>query len=131
MNFAKGINSRRFRSTHPGHGRARRGSSSPPECWRDLPAFYQAKRDNFVAGLASTRLRVLPCEGTYFVLADDTAVASASEAEFARRLITEFGVAAIPVSAFYQGGTDPRVVRLCFAKQKATLAAGLERLQRL
>ncbi len=102
-----------------------------PECWRDLAAFYQAKRDAFVRGLAQTRLRVLPCQGTYFVLVDYSELSRETEADFARRLIVEAGVAAIPVSAFYQEGAEHRVVRLCFAKLEATLAAGLERLQRL
>lgn len=102
-----------------------------PQAWRELPRFYQAKRDAFVAGLASTPLRLLPCEGTYFVLADYSAVSDEPEAVFARRLITEFGVAAIPVSAFYQHAVDNRVLRLCFAKQDSTLTRALERLQDL
>ena len=102
-----------------------------PQAWRELSAFYQAKRDAFVAGLAHTPLRLLPCEGTYFLLADYSAVSEEPEAVFARRLITDFGVAAIPVSAFYQHARDQRVLRLCFAKHETTLARALERLQEL
>lgn len=97
----------------------------------DLPAFYQAKRDKFIAGLKTTPLKARPCEGTYFVLADYSAVSQETEAQFAQRLITEFGVAAIPLSGLYQQSVDNRLVRFCFAKKDRTLEAGLERLQRL
>ena len=44
------------------------------------PPFYQAKRDRFRAGLAATRLRLLPCEGTYFQCVDYSAVATSRDA---------------------------------------------------
>lgn len=97
--------------------------------YETLAAFYQAKRDLFVAGLARTRFRLLPSEGTYFVLADYSAISDLPEAEFARKMITDYGVAAIPVSAFYHRPFDARVVRLCFAKKDETLHAALDRLQ--
>jgi methionine aminotransferase len=96
-----------------------------------LPGFYQAKRDLFCEGLASTPLRLLPCEGTYFVLADYSAVSDASEEDFAQRLVSEARVAAIPVGVFYELSdrpADARVVRFCFAKRDATLREGLARL---
>ncbi len=102
-----------------------------PAPYEGLPAFYQAKRDRFLTGLAGTRFRALPCPGTYFVLADYRAIADAPEAEFARRLVLEHGVASIPVSAFYQRPVDHHTVRFCFGKREATLDAGLERLARV
>lgn len=102
-----------------------------PAPYRDLPAFYRAKRDFFRAGLAGSRLRLLPSEGTYFQCADISAVSDLPEAEFCQWLAREHGVAAIPLSAFYGDGFDQRVVRFCFAKREATLQAALERLQRL
>jgi methionine aminotransferase len=101
-----------------------------PLPYETLPAFYQAKRDLFVAGLRDTPFKVLPCPGTYFVLADYSAVSSQPEAEFAQRMITEVGVAVIPVSVFYDRPVENRVVRFCFAKKDATLHAALQRLQR-
>lgn len=102
-----------------------------PAPYRDLGAFYQARRDRFVAGLAQTRFRALPCPGTYFVLADYRAISGEGEASFAQRLVRQHGVAAIPVSAFYRTPVDSGVVRFCFGKRAATLDAALERLARI
>ncbi len=102
--------------------------------YETLPAFYQAKRDLFVTGLAATRLRALPCAGTFFVLADYGLIGNESDREFAHRLIREAGVATIPLGAFYEccpPPADARLLRLCFAKRDETLHAGLERLRRL
>ena len=97
----------------------------------DLPAFYQAKRDLFRAGLASTRLRLLPSEGSYFQCVDYSQVSDLSEEDFCRWLTTEVGVAAIPLSAFYEDGRNQHIARLCFAKRDETLRLALERLSRL
>ncbi|MDE2129027.1 MAG: pyridoxal phosphate-dependent aminotransferase [Betaproteobacteria bacterium] len=102
-----------------------------PEAHLNLPAFYQAKRDRFRAGLASTRLRLLPCEGTYFQCADYGAVSDLPEAAFCEWLTREVGVAAIPLSAFHPDPVERSTVRFCFAKREATLDAALERLARL
>ncbi|MGI9132643.1 MAG: pyridoxal phosphate-dependent aminotransferase [Rhodoferax sp.] len=102
-----------------------------PAHYLQLGAFYQRKRDLFRAGLAQTRLRLLPCEGSYFQCVDISAVSELSEADFCQWLTREVGVAAIPLSAFYGDGFDQRVVRFCFAKQDATLQQALGRLQAL
>ena len=97
----------------------------------ELPAFYQRKRDLFRQGLAATRLRLLPSEGSYFQCVDISEVSNLPEAEFCQWLTREVGVAAIPLSAFYGDGFDQRVVRFCFAKKDETLHTALERLARL
>jgi methionine aminotransferase len=97
----------------------------------ELPAFYQRKRDLFRAGLAATRFKLLPSEGSYFQCVDISQVSDLSEADFCQWLTTEIGVAAIPLSAFYGDGFDQRVVRFCFAKKDETLHAALARLARL
>jgi len=106
-----------------------------PSHYRDLPAFYQRKRDLFRAGLASTRFRLLPSEGSYFQCVDISGLAvperTLGESEFCKWLTTEIGVAAIPLSAFYGNGFDQNVIRFCFAKKDETLGAALERLARL
>ena len=102
-----------------------------PRPYLDLPAFYQRKRDLFREGLARTRLRMLPGEGTYFQCVDISAVSDLGEAEFCQWLTREVGVAAIPLSAFYGDGFDQRVVRFCFAKKDETLRTALDRLARL
>jgi len=96
-----------------------------------LPAFYQRKRDLFRAGLAKTRLRPLATRGSYFQCVDYSAVSDLPEAEFCKWLTTEIGVAAIPLSAFYQGGFEQRIARFCFAKKDETLQLALARLASL
>lgn len=102
-----------------------------PAPYVELPAFYQRKRDFFRAGLAGTRFKLLPCEGTYFQCVDYSAISDLPEEAFSKWLTTEIGVAAIPVSAFYHEAHESGVVRFCFAKREATLATALERLARL
>ena len=102
-----------------------------PAPYLQLSAFYQAKRDLFRAGLADSRLRLLPSSGSYFQCVDISAVSDLNEADFCQWLTREIGVAAIPLSAFYEGGFDQRVVRFCFAKKDETLRAAIERLRKL
>jgi len=102
-----------------------------PAPYLQLPVFYQAKRDLFRAGLAGSRLKLLPSTGSYFQCVDISAVSDLNEADFCQWLTREIDVAAIPLSAFYGNGFDQRVVRFCFAKKDETLRAALERLRRL
>jgi methionine transaminase len=106
-----------------------------PNPYLNLPAFYAAKRDLFRSGLAHTRFRLLPSEGTYFQCVDISGLAvpekDLSDAAFCQWLTREVGVAAIPLSAFYGDGFDQRVIRFCYAKQDSTLRTALERLARL
>lgn len=99
-----------------------------PEHYRDLPAFYQARRDSFVQALSGSRFHILPCEGTYFLLADYSAISDLDDVSFCRWLTEEVGVAAIPLSVFCAGAFPHRLIRLCFAKQESTLLAAAERL---
>jgi len=99
--------------------------------YRDLPAFYERKRDLFVEGLGRTRLKPLHTQGSYFQLVDYSAVSSLPEGDFCQWLTREVGVAAIPVAAFYEGGFEQGLARLCFAKRDATLNEALQRLQRI
>jgi methionine aminotransferase len=102
-----------------------------PAPYRTLPAFYQAKRDLFRAGLASTRLKLLPSQGSYFQCVDYSTVSDLGEEAFCRWLTSEIGVAAIPLSAFYADGRDQHIARLCFAKRDDTLRLALDRLSKL
>lgn len=98
-----------------------------------LGEFYRAKRDFLRQELADSRFELLPCAGTYFQLARYAAIADEPDGPFAERLTREHGVAAIPVSVFYPvpHNNDHRVVRFCFAKNEATLAAAARRLRAL
>jgi methionine aminotransferase len=97
----------------------------------ELAAFYQHKRDLFRAGLAASRLRLLPSAGSYFQCVDYSAVSEATELDFCQWLTREVGVAAIPLSVFYREGLEQRIVRFCFAKKEETLALAIERLRRI
>jgi methionine aminotransferase len=111
------------------HGLAQYMSNPGP--YLELPAFYQHKRDLFRDGLKSTRFKLLPSDGTYFQCVEYSAISDKSEAEFAKWLTTDIGVAAIPVSAFYNEPKESGIVRFCFAKKDETLRTALERLAKL
>lgn len=98
-----------------------------------LPAFYQTKRDEFRSLLQGSRLQLLPVAGAYFQLADYSAVTQdKGDVEFCEWLVREKGVAAIPLSVFYdKPSADQRLIRFCFAKNTETLQKAAERLQRL
>lgn len=99
-----------------------------PQHYLDLSAFYQGKRDRFRALLAGSRFRLLDVPGGYFQLADYAAIRDTDDLNFCEWLVREAGVAAIPVSAFYETPPDARLVRFCFAKTDATLQGAAERL---
>ena len=96
--------------------------------FKGMRTAFAASRDRFAGGLTRIGLKVLPCEGTYFLNLDIAPLGEADDAEFCQRLVRERGVAAIPVSAFYEDAPVRNVVRFCFAKTDATLDAALERL---
>lgn len=96
--------------------------------FEDMRADFQRSRDRFAAGLRDLGFAVLPSAGTYFLNVDIAPLGESDDVDFCRRLVTENGVAAIPVSAFYAEGAVKNVVRFCFAKRDATLDAALERL---
>ncbi|RPE81473.1 pyridoxal phosphate-dependent aminotransferase [Vulcaniibacterium tengchongense] len=103
-----------------------------PEHYERLGAFYQAKRDRFREQLLGTKLKPLPVPGGYFQLVDYSAVSELDDAAFCRWLTVEHGVAAIPLSPFYENPPPgQRLARLCFAKNEATLDAAIERLRKL
>ena len=102
-----------------------------PEFADGLASFYQAKRNFFRDQLTGSRFELLPCAGTYFQLVTYAAISDEPDTRFVQRLTREHGVAAIPVSVFNPDGDDRRVIRFCFAKNEATLAAAGERLRAL
>ena len=102
-----------------------------PARYEGLSAFFTAKRDLLRTALADTPFDLKPCRGSYFQLATYGRISAEAAAEFAQRLVREYGVATIPLSAFYQDGTDHRVIRFCFAKRDETIQAAAQRLRRL
>jgi len=93
-----------------------------------LGEFYQEKRDYFRKLLQNSRFQLMPCEGTYFQVASYANISDEDDVAFCRRLITDHGVAAIPISTFYADGKDLKLVRFCFAKDNATLEEAAKRL---
>ena len=102
-----------------------------PEHYRELPDFYRSRRDVLINALRGSRLEILPCEGTYFLLADYSAISDLDDVSFCEWLTREAGVAAIPLSVFCADPFPHKLIRLCFAKQESTLLAAAERLCKL
>ncbi len=101
-----------------------------PQHYLGLSAFYQQKRDRLVTLLADSPFRLQPSAGSFFMLAGYGHLSQQSDSEIVKRLITECGVATIPLSAFYTDGTDNKFIRLSFSKDDTTLQAGAEALCR-
>ncbi len=120
-----------FCTFHPAQVAFAEFMASSPEHYLELPAFYQAKRDRFRALLAPSRFKLLDVPGGYFQLVDYSAIRDEDDVAFSRWLVEQGGVAAIPLTPFYETAPGTRLLRLCFAKSGATMEAGAERLCRL
>ena len=94
----------------------------------EIRDFFQVKKDFFAALMKGTRFDLLTCNGSYFQSVQYSKISNEKDTDLAIRLIKEFGVAGIPVSAFYSKGTDDHVLRFCFAKKKETLEKAVENL---
>ncbi|MGH8294648.1 MAG: methionine aminotransferase [Steroidobacteraceae bacterium] len=102
-----------------------------PQTGRDLPAFFQAKRDRLRGALAGSGFLLPPAQGTFFQLLDFGGLLPPGDVEFAERALTEARVATIPLSPFYAEPPKLSVVRLCIAKRDETLDAAAARLAEL
>ena len=103
-----------------------------PAVFDDLSEFFSRKRQLLTAGLAGSAFRVLPAQGTYFTLIDYAncgLLAGLDDATAATRLLEQGGVASIPLAPFYREPVKHTLLRLCFAKQDATLAEAIGRLR--
>ncbi|RLD62969.1 MAG: methionine aminotransferase [Bacteroidetes bacterium] len=96
-----------------------------------LGNFYQKQRDEFLALIKGTKFKFTPSKGTYFQLLDYSEISDEKDIDFANRLITEFGIASVPVSAFYHDAFDAKVLRFCFAKSSATLKKAADVLHKV
>lgn len=94
------------------------------ENYLSLSRFYQEKRDRLLTLMNDSPFKLLPCAGSFFMLASYGHFSDESDSEMVKRLIVDHGVATIPLSAFYMDGTDNKLIRLSFAKDDATLQAG-------
>ncbi len=98
------------------------------DAYLELNAFYQQKRDYFNRLVKDSKFKLIPSPGTYFQLLSYNKITEENDVVFAKRLITEAGVAAIPTSVFYHKPVDNHVLRFCFAKQDETLERAAEKL---
>ncbi len=101
------------------------------EAYLSIGAMYQEKRDYLRGLLDNTKFVRLPSSGSYFESYRYDAISNEPDTVFAERLVKEFGIAVVPMSAFYQMATDHKVIRLCFAKVKETLDAAAACLQKV
>lgn len=101
------------------------------DAYLSLSGIMQEKRDHFIKLMKNTRFEMLNSSGSYFICAKYDRISDENDREFAIRITKEFGVATIPVSVFYNAGTDNRVVRFCFSKKKETLEKAVERLAKI
>lgn len=99
-----------------------------PEHAVELPRFYQQKRDTFCDLMKTSRFSFKPSQGTYFQIVDYSQISQLSDVAFCQQLVKEVGVAAIPVSVFYQTPPSMHLIRFCFAKGETTLQQAAARL---
>jgi len=102
-----------------------------PGRYLGLKNFYQKKRDYFIKLIQDLPFTIKPASGSYFQCVGYEKITNEKDFDFAVRMTKEFGVASIPVSAFYHNGNDYKMLRFCFAKEKETLEKAAERLQKL
>lgn len=98
---------------------------------KQLGQFYQNKRDFFRNLMAETPFELLTCEGSYFQIASYKNFSSENDIDFTQKLVTELGVATIPLSPFYVNAQQTQCIRFCFAKENETLEKAVDRLRKL
>lgn len=99
--------------------------------YQEIPSFFQQKRDLFRSLLSETKFKLLPCKGSYFQCVSFERISEEKDIDFAKRLVTDFGVASIPIASFYTKNSDTKILRFCFAKEEKTLKSAIERLMKV
>jgi aspartate/methionine/tyrosine aminotransferase len=92
---------------------------------------YSARRVILRDILSQTGLPLIDAAGSYFISIDVAPLGVSDVRVFCRRLVSELGVAAIPITAFYVEPDAPQLARFCFAKKDETMRAAGERLRNL
>ena len=96
--------------------------------YTEVHKMYESKRNYFSSLLKSSRFKLLPCSGSYFLLLDYSNISKNKDTEFALHLTREHKVASIPVSVFYKNAPDQYLLRFCFAKEEHELEEAAKRL---
>jgi len=102
-----------------------------PAHYRQLPAFYEKKRNIFLGAVRNSRFKWVPSKGSFFQNLSFEAITPESDYDLAIRLTREMGVASIPLSVFYHNRQDNHLLRFCFAKDDETLMRAGEKLSQL
>jgi methionine transaminase len=89
---------------------------------------FKEQRELLKSLLAKSKFKLLPVQGTYFQLLDYSAISNEKDKAFATRLTTDFGVATVPLSAFYHDNINSNIIRICFAKSNKVLEQAAEKL---
>jgi aminotransferase len=104
----------------------------PESYYKGLSATYQAKRERLLGILEKAGFVCYAPRGAYYIMTDIAGFGFADDVAFARHLVTDIGVAAVPGSSFYREPSSGRTkLRFCFCKQEATFAAAEQRLASL
>ena len=101
------------------------------DVYNEIPQFFQQKRDLFRSLLSETKFKLLPCKGSYFQCVSYSKISEEKDTGIAKRLVIDFGVASIPLSAFYTKNIDDKILRFCFAKEQRTLEQAVEKLMKI
>ena len=96
-----------------------------------LSGFIQKKRDYFRELMQTTPFTCIPSHGSYFECYSYANFSKENDMDLAVRLTKDYGITAVPVSAFYKNGEDNKVLRFCFAKKETTLERAVEKLSKL
>ncbi len=97
----------------------------------ELGNFYQRKRNYFIEQIQKSKFKIKKCKGTYFQLLDYSDISNKNDMKFSEQLAKQTGVAVIPLSPFYNNGSDGRIIRVCFAKSNEVLSKAAELLNSL
>jgi methionine aminotransferase len=102
-----------------------------PEHYLELSNFYEKKRNLFITLIKDSKFKFTPSKGTYFQVLDYSDISTENDADFAKRLTIESGIAAIPLSVFNSNNLDEKRLRFCFAKTDDTIKKATDILNRL
>ncbi len=99
-----------------------------PESYNTLSSIQQQKRDYFTSLIQSSKFKLLPTKGSFFICADYSSISNEDDISFTQRLVKDNKIATIPLSVFYENKTDNKIIRFCFAKTENTLKQAAEKI---
>lgn len=96
--------------------------------YEDIADFYQGRRNYFNRLMNESNFDVIPAAGTYYQVLDYSKISDETDVEFAMRLVKDYGVSVLPLSAFQHEKTKSRMLRICFARNNEVLEEAAKRL---